>query len=71
MKRLILLGAAACTLAVTTLPAAAMRLAPLTPAVTHGDSDTSLVRYFGRGYHYGWGRGHYYNWSPGYHRRWR
>jgi hypothetical protein len=42
MKRLMLMGGAVCALAVMpTLPAAAaMLLAPLTPAVTHADSDT-------------------------------
>jgi hypothetical protein len=73
MKRLMLIGVAVCTLAVMpTLPAAAMLLAPLTPALTHSDSDTLLVR-VGYGHHYGWGRGrgHYYNWSRGHHRHWR
>jgi hypothetical protein len=75
MKHLMLMGGAVCALAVMpTLPAAAaMLLAPLTPAVTHADSDTNFVRYGGYAHHYGWGlgRGHYYNWSRGYHRRWR
>jgi hypothetical protein len=70
MKRLMLIGAALCTLAVMpTLPAAAMRLAPLTPAVTHSDSDTVLAAYRGRGHHYGWDRhrDHHYGWSRGRH----
>ena len=74
MKGLILVGAAVCALAVMPmLPAAAMLLAPLTPTVTHADSNTILVRYGGHGHHYGWGhgRGRYYDWSRGHHRRWR
>lgn len=53
MKRLMLIGFAVCALAVLpTLPAAAIPLAPLTPAVTQADDNVMLVAHNGRAPHF-------------------
>lgn len=84
MRRLILIGAAVCALAVLpTLPASAMPFGS-PAAVAQSAGDTTLVKgghghgrghmgRGGRGHHYGWsrGRGHHYGWSRGRHRGWR
>jgi hypothetical protein len=69
MKRLLLIGFAACALALApTLPASAMLVA--TPDGL-GVSDHAVIQVRGghghmggRGHHYGWGRGrgHHYGW---------
>lgn len=71
MKRLMLIGLAVCAFAVVpTLPATAMHLAPLIPAVTQADDNVILVKRGGRGHHYGWtrGRGHHRGFTHGRHR---
>jgi hypothetical protein len=73
MKRLMLIGAAICAIAIMpTLPANAMPLGSLKPAVSQADNDTILVGRGGRGEHRGWegNRGHHYGWSRGRHRGW-
>ena len=60
MKRLLLLGFAACVLAlVPSLPASAMPVPQQGAAIANTDSDIIQVRGHrgGRGHHYGWGRG--------------
>ena len=60
MKRLLLVGFAACAFALApTLPASAMPVAKQQTMVTNTDSDVIQVRGHrgGRGHHYGWGRG--------------
>jgi hypothetical protein len=81
MKRLLLIGFAACTLALApNLAASAMPGA--TPAAL-GASDTAVIQvhghghghghgwghHGGRGHHYGWGRGrgHHYGWRHHHH----
>jgi hypothetical protein len=87
MKRLLLIGFAACAFALApTLPASAMPSANPSALI---DTDGSIVlvkgghghgrghgwgHRGGRGHHYGWGRGHrghHYGWSRGRHRGWR
>ena len=72
MKRLLLIGVAACTFALAPiLSASAMPSA--NPNALIG-TDTSIIQvhgwghHGGRGHHYGWGRGHHYGW--GHHHRW-
>jgi len=75
MKRLLLIGFAACAFAsAPTLPASAMPVA--TPNAL-GTTDTFIQvhghghgwgHHGGRGHHYGWGRGHHYGWH--HHRHW-
>jgi hypothetical protein len=73
MKRLLLIGVAACAFAVMPmLPASAMPRA--TADTLLGDTDNSMIRVHGgghghshmgrggRGHHYGWGRGHHHGW---------
>jgi hypothetical protein len=61
MKRLLLIGFAACSFALApTLPAsAAMPVAKQQPVATATNNDVVQVRGHrgGRGHHYGWGRG--------------
>lgn len=60
MKRLLLIGFAACAFALApTLPASAMPVAKHQTTLTNADSDVIQVRGHrgGRGHHYGWGRG--------------
>lgn len=71
MKRLLLIGVAACAFAaMPTLSASAMPLATAGSMITSSDSQVILVRggrghgghhmrRGGRGHHYGWGRGHH------------
>ena len=72
MKRLLLIGFAACAfLLAPTLSASAMPGAN-PKALTNTDSSVVLVRgghghghwghRGGRGHHYGWGRGHHHRW---------
>ena len=73
MKRLLLIGFAACSFALApALPASAMPVA--TPNAL-GTTDTFIQvhghgwgYHDGRGHHYGWGRGHHYGWH--HHRHW-
>ena len=70
MKRLLLIGVAACTFALAPiLSVSAMPSAnPNALVGTH----TSIIQVHGwghhGGHHYGWGRGHHYGWS--HHHRW-
>ncbi len=60
MKRLLLVGFAACAFALApTLSASAMPVAKQQTIVTNTDSDVIQVRGHrgGRGHHYGWSRG--------------
>jgi hypothetical protein len=72
MKRLLLIGFAACTFALAPiLSASAMPIAH--PKALTGDSSSTIQahgwgHHGGRGHHYGWGRGHHYGW--GHHRGW-
>jgi hypothetical protein len=70
MKRLLLIGFAACTLALApTLSVSAMPAA--TPQVL-GKSDAAIIQVKGGHGHMGrGGRGHHYGWSRGRHRGWR
>jgi hypothetical protein len=83
MKRLLLIGFAACAFAaMPTLSASAMPVAA-PDAMMAGTDSVILARgghghgrghmgRGGRGHHYGWGRGrgHHYGWSRGRHRGW-
>jgi len=73
MKRLLLIGVAACAFAaVPALSASAMPRAPANVLITSSDSPVVLARgghghgHMGRG-----GRGHHYGWGRGRHRGWR
>jgi len=73
MKRLLLIGVAACAFAaLPTLSASAMPRATADTLVTSSDSPVILARgghgpgHMGRG-----GRGHHYGWGRGRHRGWR
>jgi len=75
MKRLLLIGVAACALAaMPTLSASAMPLATAGSLITSSDSQVILVggghrhggHHMGRG-----GRGHHYGWARSHHRGWR
>lgn len=76
MKRLLLIGVAACAFAaMPTLSASAMPLATAGSLITSSNSPVILVRgghghagghHMGRG-----GRGHHYGWGRGHHRGWR
>jgi len=84
MKRLLLVGLAACAFALTpTLSVSAMSVA--TPDAL-GVPDNAVIRvghghggghgwghHGGHGHHYGWGRGHHYGWGRGrgHHYGWR
>jgi hypothetical protein len=74
MKRMMLIGFAACTFAVPPMfPVAAMSLAPMTPAITaQVNNDIIMVRRGGRGHHYGWtqSRGRHLGFTRGRHRGW-
>jgi hypothetical protein len=72
MKRLLLIGVAACAFAaMPTLSASAMPRA--SALIESSDSSVILARGgHGRGHHMGrGGRGHHYGWSRGRHRGWR
>jgi hypothetical protein len=74
MKRLLLIGVAACAFAaMPTLSASAMPRAAADTLVSDTDHSVFLVRgghghghghmgHGGRGHHYGWGRGHHRGW---------
>jgi hypothetical protein len=73
MKRLLLIGVAACALAaMPMLSASAMPRATSDMLITSSDSPVVLARgghgpgHMGRG-----GRGHHYGWGRGRHRGWR
>jgi hypothetical protein len=74
MKRLILIGFAACAFAAPpTFSVAAMPLSPITPAITSQvDNDIMMVKHGGRGHHYGWtrSRGRHLGFIRGRHRGW-
>ncbi len=72
MKRLLLLGFAACILMLApSLSASAMSIPKQSAAITGADSDIIQVHghHGGRGHHYGWGRGrgHHYGWRHHHH----
>ena len=83
MKRLLLIGFAACAFALS--PTLVSALPGASPnALTEIDNSIVLVkgghghghghmRRGGRGHHYGWGRGrgHHYGWYRGRHHGWR
>lgn len=87
MKRLLIIGFAACAFALA--PALSVSAMPSANPSALIDTDSSIVlvkgghghggghgwgRRGGRGHHYGWGRGHrghHYGWSRGRHRGWR
>jgi hypothetical protein len=74
MKRLMLIGSAACAFAALPMPpVAAMPFAPMAPAITQLDTDVIVVRRGGRGHHYGWAhsRGRHLGFTRGRHRGWR
>ena len=74
MKRLLLIGVAACAFAaMPTLSASAMPLANAGSLITSSDSQVILVRGHGHGRHHmrRGGRGHHYGWGRGHHRGWR
>ena len=67
MKRLLLIGVAACTFAaLPTLSASAMPRATADMLVSDTDNPVILAHGYGhghmggRGHHYGWGRGHHH-----------
>ena len=84
MKRLLLIGLAACAFALApTLSASAMPVA--TPDAL-GVNDGAVIQvkgghghghghgwghHGGRGHHYGWHRGRHYGWFRGHHHGWR
>jgi len=73
MKRLLLIGFAACTFSLAPiLSASAMPSANLSALTASTDSSFIQVHgwghHGGRGNHYGWGRGHHYGW--GHHHHW-
>jgi hypothetical protein len=74
MKRLLLIGVAACAFAaMPTLSASAMPRASADTLIESSDSSVILARGgHGRGHHMRrGGRGHHYGWSRGRHRGWR
>lgn len=83
MKRLLLIGVAACAFAaMPTLSASAMPRVAADTLVSDTDNPVVLARgghghghghmgRGGRGHHYGWGRGHHYGWGRGHHHGWR
>jgi hypothetical protein len=79
MRRLLLIGVAACAFAaVPTLSASAMPRAPADVLITRSDSPNSdspvVLARGGHGHGHGHmgrgGRGHHYGWSRGRHRGW-
>jgi hypothetical protein len=74
MKRLVLIGVAACAVAaMSTLPASAMPRVAADTLVAGSDSPLILVRGghgHGNGHMGPGGRGHHYGWGRGHHRRW-
>lgn len=74
MKRLLLIGFAACAFAaMPTLSASAMPRVAADTLVSETDGSLVLARHgHGRGHHMRrGGRGHHYGWSRGRHRGWR
>ena len=74
MNRFMLIAAAALGFAaLPMLSAAAMPLAPITPALTQVNNDIIVVRRGGRGHHYGWNRSHglHLGFARGRHLGWR
>ena len=74
MKRLLLIGIAACAFAaMPTLSASAMPRVAAGTLVSETDNPVVLARGgHGRGHHMGrGGRGHHYGWGRGRHRGWR
>jgi hypothetical protein len=77
MKKLLLIGFAACAFALApTLSASAMSVASPNALGTddtiiqvRGGHDHGWGHRGGRGHHYGWGRGHHYGWR--HHRHYR
>lgn len=69
MKRLLLIGVAACALAVLpTLSASAMPRATADTLISGTDSPVILVHGHGHGHMGRGGRGHHYGWGRGRHR---
>jgi hypothetical protein len=73
MKRLLLIGFAACAFAaMPTLSASAMPRVAADTLVSETDGSLVLARHHGRGHHMRrGGRGHHHGWSRGRHRGWR
>jgi hypothetical protein len=72
MKRLLLIGVAACAFAaMPMLSASAMPRA--TADTLLSDTDNSIIHVHGHGHGHGHmgGRGHHYGWGRGHHRHWR
>jgi hypothetical protein len=70
MKRLFLIGFAACAFAIApSLSASAMPSANLNALTASTDSSIIQVHGWGHhgGHHYGWGRGHHYGWRHHHH----
>jgi hypothetical protein len=72
MRRLLLIGFAACAFALAPiLAASAMPSANLGALATSTDGSIIQVHgwghHGGRGHHYGWGRGHHYGWRHHHH----
>lgn len=74
MKRILLLGLAACALTLAPALSASAMSIPKQSMVVTDSSDVVQVRGHrgGHGHHYGWGRGrgHHYGWARGRHRGW-
>jgi hypothetical protein len=73
VKRLLLIGFAACAFALAPiLSASAMPSANLGALAAGTDSSIIQVHgwghHGGRGHHHGWGRGHHYGWRHHHHR---
>jgi hypothetical protein len=74
MKRLLLIGIAACAFAaLPTLSASAMPRATADRLVSDTDSPVILAHGHGHGHGHGHmgGRGHHYGWGRGHHHGWR
>ena len=72
MKRLLLIGVAACAFAaMSTLSASAMPRETADRLVSSTDSPVILAHGYGRGHGHMGGRGHHYGWGRGHHHHWR
>jgi hypothetical protein len=75
MKRLLLIGCAACTFALAPILSASAMPGANPSALISPDSSIIQVHGWGHhggwGHHYGWGHGHHYGWGRGHHYGWR
>lgn len=72
MKRLLLIGVAACAFAaMPTLSASAMPRATADRLVSDTDNPIILAHGYGHGHGHMGGRGHHYGWGRGHHHGWR